>query len=254
MPTTEFFREPTAECFHHHCCWGRPRPPHPGVVSGIQTACETISWSQIFVNTGVLKGVDWGIIRRDTNHGVRLSPSFDSNLLRHGRIKLSLAQNLREVGRSQQDLKKWGPRGSLILLSTLTFCGAAQVVRGMLQCVSLIEVWLQFCTATYSRFFLADAPLLCYLTGLNMRLRARTTVLRQNNPRETYTTVVCMTSTTKIGCLCLVSHALEPLIMYSTAPSSSAPHSCPCKYSEPGGVDMITPRQSDSDGRCTTRI
>lgn len=220
----------------------------------MQTACETILWSQILVSTGVPNGVDLGITRRDTNHGVRLSPSFDSTLLRHDRIKLSLAQSLREVATRFEKKKKMGPRGSLILLSTLTFCGAAQVVRGMLQCVSLIEVWLQFCTATYSRFFPADAPLLCYLTGQDMRLRTRTTVLRQNNQCETYTTVVCLTSTTKIGCLCIVSHALEPLISYSTSPSSSSPHSYPCMYSEPGGVDMITPRQSDSNVHCTTRI
>lgn len=137
----------------------------------MQTACETILWSQILVSTGVSNGVDWSSTRGDTNHGVRLSPSFDSNLLRHDRIKLSLAQSLREIATR---FEKWGPRGSLILLSTLTFCGAAQVVHGMLWCVSLIEVWLQFRTATYGRFFPAHAPLLCYLTGLNMRLRMRT--------------------------------------------------------------------------------
>lgn len=92
----------------------------------------------------------------NTNHGVRLSPSFDSNLLRHDRIKLSLAQSLREIATR---FKKWGPRGSLILLSTLTFCGAAQVVHGMLWCVSLIEAWLQFCTAIYGAIImLPDWP------------------------------------------------------------------------------------------------
>jgi hypothetical protein len=187
-------------------------------------------WPQILVSTDVPNGVDWSSTRGDTNHGVRLSPSFDSNLLRHDRIKLSLAQSLWEIATR---FEKWGPRGSLILLSTLTFCGAAQVVHGMLWCVSLIEVWLQFCTATY-RFFLADAPLLCYLTGLNMRLGMRTTVLCRNNQRETYTNCSLPDSKNKIGCLCIVSHALEPLISYSTSPSSSAPHSCLCMYSEPG--------------------
>ncbi|KAL6790317.1 hypothetical protein GGI42DRAFT_192805 [Trichoderma sp. SZMC 28013] len=72
-------------------------------------------------------------------------------------------------------MKKWGPRGSLILLSALTFYGAAQVVHGMLRRVSLMEVWLQFCSdqlQTAASF----QPMRHYCT-LILRLRMRTTVL-----------------------------------------------------------------------------